>query len=55
MKVSEKKLDLVDVILLDIKNNPSTWEDYTLQILEEHLKKQSLQTLKDIYGISEID
>ena len=42
-----KKQQLVQDILLDMKNYPDQWEDYLLQIAEEYLNTKTLQYLKE--------
>ena len=55
MKVSEKKLDLVDNIINEYKSNVFNHEEIIFDLLRELLQTKTIAYLEQLYENTEID
>jgi len=55
MKVSEKKLDLVDKIINDWKSNIYEYEEVIFDCVRELLQTKTITFLEDLYGVENDD
>ena len=55
MKVSEKKLDLVEKLIEEFELNLYDYKELMFDLLREHLQKQTIYRLYELLGIEQAD